>query len=36
MTLMLALMGWEAHVVDGVTVWLHVSGLVVYNQAASS
>jgi hypothetical protein len=32
-TLMLALMGWEEHVIEGGTrVWVHVSGIVVYHQ----
>lgn len=28
----LALLGWSEHTVDGSTVWLHVSGFVVYHQ----
>lgn len=29
----LAWMGWSEHTVDGTQVWLHLSGVVVYNQA---
>lgn len=28
----LALFGWQVQTVDGVIVWLHVSGTVIYNQ----
>lgn len=30
--LLLALLGWEVHEIDGLLVWTHVSGLVIYNQ----
>lgn len=31
-TFLLAPMGWEEHKIEGVSVWLHVSGIVVYHQ----
>ena len=30
----LAMLGWNATTVDGVQVWVHASGLVIYNQSA--
>lgn len=30
--LILALFGWQRQTVDGTEVWMHVSGIVVYQQ----
>lgn len=32
MAIWLALFGWTEYIVDGVTVWVHSTGIVIYNQ----
>lgn len=36
MNLILALFGWSKHIHDGTTVWVHITGVVVYNEGPQS